>query len=173
MSSSAASHSGLSTPVKCPSGSRALGRASASSDAAIISSRLRSASTSSAYLKFKHLALLGNAQLAVERIDGLRKDGAVRRSAAAADRAAAAVEEAQLHAALARHHVQSAMGAEDLPRAGQHAAVFVGVGIAEHDLLPVVPDWRAARDSRASSIARGRWPAHCEGLQSIRRAAPA
>ena len=31
------------------------------------------------------------------------------------------------------------MGAEDLPGAGQHAAVFIGIGIAQHHLLPVVP----------------------------------
>ena len=87
----------------------------------------------------EHFALLGDAQLAVEGVHGLGKDGAMRGSAAAAHRAAAAMEEAQLDAGLARHHVQVAMGAEDLPRAGQHAAVFVGVGVAEHDLLPVVP----------------------------------
>ena len=98
----------------------------------------------------EHLALLGNAQLAVEGIDGLREDGAMRGSAAAAHRAAAPVEDAQLHAALARHHVQIAMRAEDLPRRGQHAAVFIRVGVAEHDLLPVVPGWRAAGGSRAA-----------------------
>ena len=63
----------------------------------------------------EHLALLGDAQLAVEGVDGLGEDGAMRGSAAAAHRAAAAVEEAQLDAGLARHNVQVAMGAEDLP----------------------------------------------------------
>ena len=87
----------------------------------------------------QHFALLGDAQLAVEGVHRLREDGAMRGPAAAAHRAAAAVEEAQLDAGLARHHVQIAMGAEDLPRGGQHAAVFVRVGVAEHDLLPVVP----------------------------------
>ena len=46
---------------------------------------------------------------------------------------------AQLDAGLARHDVQIAMRAEDLPGRGQHAAVFVRVGVAEHDLLPVTP----------------------------------
>ena len=87
----------------------------------------------------EHFALLGDAQLAVEGIDGLGEDGAMRGSAAAAHRAAAAMEEAQLDARLARHHMQIAMRAEDLPGRGQHAAVFVRVGVAEHDLLPVVP----------------------------------
>ena len=39
--------------MKWPSGSRALGRASASSDAAIMSSRLRSARTSSEYFQLR------------------------------------------------------------------------------------------------------------------------
>ncbi len=84
-------------------------------------------------------ALLGDADLPLEGVHGLREDGAMRGAAAAADRAAPAVKEAQLHAALARHLVQGAMGAKDLPGAGEHAAVFVGVGVAQHDLLPVVP----------------------------------
>ena len=87
----------------------------------------------------EHFALLGDAQLAVERVEGLGEDGAMRGSAAAAHRAAAAVEEAQLDAGFARDHMQVAMRAEDLPRGGQHAAVFVRVGVAEHDLLPVAP----------------------------------
>ena len=63
----------------------------------------------------------------------------MRGPAAAAHRAAAAVEEAQLHAGLARHHMQIAMRAEDLPGRGQHAAVFIRVGVAQHHFLPVVP----------------------------------
>ena len=65
----------------------------------------------------EHFALLGDAQLAVEGVEGLGEDGAMRGPAAAAHRAAAAVEEAQLDAGLARHDVQIAMGAEDLPGA--------------------------------------------------------
>ncbi len=130
---------GLSTPVKWPSGSRALGRASASSDAAIISSRLRSARTSSAYLKLSTSPCSVMRNWPSKAVHGLGEDGAMRGPATAADGAAAAVEEAQLDAGLARHHVQIAMRAEDLPGAGEHAAVFVGVGVAEHDLLPVVP----------------------------------
>ena len=43
----------------------------------------------------EHLALLGDAQLAVEGVEGLGEDGAMRGPAAAAHRAAAAVEDAQ------------------------------------------------------------------------------
>ena len=63
----------------------------------------------------------------------------MRRAAAASDRAAAPMEQAQADAAVARHLVQSPMGAENFPRAGEHAAVFVGVGVAQHDFLGVVP----------------------------------
>ncbi len=42
-------------------------------------------------------------------------------------------------AALAGDLVQGAVGLVDLPGAGDHAAVFVGVGVAEHDLLVAVP----------------------------------
>src|SRR5580698_8154268 len=31
------------------------------------------------------------------------------------------------------------MRAEDLPSAGEHAAIFIGVGVTEHDFLTVVP----------------------------------
>ncbi len=93
-------------------------------------------------LPVQHFALLGNADLAGEGAVRLGIDGAVRRAAAAADGAAAAVKEPQADAALARHLVQGAMGAEDLPGAGEHAAVFVGVGVAEHDLLGVAPGFQ-------------------------------
>jgi len=87
----------------------------------------------------EHLALLGDAQLAVERVEGLSKDGAMRGPATAAHCAAAAVKHAQLDAGFTRGHVQIAMRAEDLPCGGQHAAILVRVGVAEHDLLPVAP----------------------------------
>ena len=90
-------------------------------------------------LPVQHLALLGDAKFAVEAVDRLREDGAMRGAAAAAYRSAAAVEEAQSHAALASDLVERAMSLVDLPRAGDHAAVLVGVGVAEHDLLLVVP----------------------------------
>ena len=60
-------------------------------------------------------------------------------AAAAADGAAAAVEEAERDVALAGDLVERAVGLPDLPGAGDHAAVLVGVGVAEHDLLLMVP----------------------------------
>ncbi len=52
-------------------------------------------------LPVEDFALLGDAKFAGEAVDRLSEDGAMRGSAAAADRAAAAVEEPQRHAALA------------------------------------------------------------------------
>ena len=90
-------------------------------------------------LPVEDLALLGEAELAGEAVDGLGEDGAVGGSAAAAYGSSAAVEEAQGDAAVAGDLVEGAVGLPDLPGAGDHAAVLVGVGVAEHDLLVVVP----------------------------------
>ncbi len=83
--------------------------------------------------------MFGDAELAVEAVDGLGEDGAVGGAAAAAYGAASAVEEAEGDAAVAGYLVEGAVGFVDLPGAGDHAAVFVGVGVAEHDFLMVVP----------------------------------
>src|SRR5580693_10605406 len=48
--------------------------------------------------EIENLALLGDAELAIEGVDRLREDGAMRGSATAANRAAAAMEQAQLDA---------------------------------------------------------------------------
>ena len=90
-------------------------------------------------LPVEHLALFGDAQLAGEAVHGLGEDGAVSGTSAAAYSAAAAVEEAQGDAALARDFVQCAVRLPYLPGGGDHAAVLVGVGVAEHDLLLVIP----------------------------------
>ncbi len=63
-------------------------------------------------------------------------------AAAATDGAAAAVEETEGDVAVAGYFVEGAVGFVDLPGAGDHAAVFVGVGVTEHDLLMVVPTFQ-------------------------------
>ena len=90
-------------------------------------------------LPVENFALLGDANLAGKIADRLGENGGVSGAAAASDGAAAAVKEAQLHVALARGAMQVAMGLVQLPDAGQHAAVFVGIGIAQHDFLPASP----------------------------------
>ena len=85
-------------------------------------------------LPIKHFSLLGNADLPSKSAHRLGIDGTVRGTAAAAYRAAAAVKQPtapRFHL----HLMQSAVSAENLPRAGEHPAVFVGVGISQHDLL--------------------------------------
>ena len=124
-SSSAASHSGLSTPVKWPFGVARIGPRQRVQRRRNHQFQIALGQHLVGIFEVQHLALLGDAQLAVEGIHRLRKDGAMRGSAAASDGAAATVKKPQLHAALARHHVQIAMGAENLPGAGQHAAIFV------------------------------------------------
>ena len=70
-----------------------------------------------------HLALLGEADLPVHGARRLREDRLVARAAAAADGAAAAVEEAQRDAVLARSAReqldQRDLGAVQLPVAGE------------------------------------------------------
>ena len=82
-----------------------------------------------------HLALLGDPQRPVHRARRLGQDRVVAGSAAAADRAAAAVEEPQPDSGLARHLDQLQLGAVQRPVGGQVAAVLVGVGVAEHHFL--------------------------------------
>ena len=96
------------------------------------------------------LALFGDANFAGKIADRLGENGGVGRSATAANRAAAAVKQAQLHVVFAGRAMQFVVGLVQLPDAGQHAAVFVGIGIAEHDFLPASPGveqrliiWRA------------------------------
>ena len=90
-------------------------------------------------LPVEDFALLGDAQLAGEGVHGLGEDGAMGGAAAAAHGASAAVEEAEGDAALAGHLMQRAMRLPNLPCAGDHAAIFIGVGVAEHNLLLPVP----------------------------------
>ena len=125
-------------------------RASASSDwrgavcraeawrvAATVSSRFSRASEGIEVLVGDDLALLGHLDLALQRAPGLGEDRVVRGAAAAADGAAAAVEEAQPYAVAVGDVAQPALGAVDLPLGGGDAAELGGVGVAEHDLLDV------------------------------------
>src|SRR6185503_14739473 len=83
------------------------------------------------------LALLGQPQAAADAAGRLREDRVVARAAAAADRAAAAVEEAQSHAVRCAGIDERPLRPVDRPARRQIAAVLVAVGIAEHYFLPV------------------------------------
>ena len=80
-------------------------------------------------------ALLGDAQVAVERVgrQGFKKT--VGRTGTATDRAAAAVEEAHARAVLGGTATDAFLGTMQRPLAGKNAAVFVAVTVADHDLL--------------------------------------
>src|SRR5262249_7073855 len=60
-------------------------------------------------------------------------------SAATADGASTSVEEPQFDIAGSSQIMKRTMGLKDLPRTGEHAAVFIGVGISKHDLLIAAP----------------------------------
>ncbi len=83
------------------------------------------------------LALLGELEAAIDRARRAAEDRAVRRAPAAADGAAAAVEERQLDAPVARDLDQRLLGAMQHPGRGQEPRFLVRVGIAEHHLLAV------------------------------------
>src|SRR6185437_10604820 len=110
-----------------------------------------------------HFALLSQAQLSGKAVNGLGEDGAVRRSSAASDGTTAAVEEPQRNAALASYLMQRTVGLVDLPGARNHATVLVRVGIAEHDLLAMLP----ALQQRLISLARPKLAAHCGSILQI------
>src|SRR5580658_2921725 len=82
-------------------------------------------------LPVEDFALLGDAEFAAEAIDRLCVDRPVSRAPAAAYGTSAAVEEAQGDAALASYFMQRAVRLPYLPGAGDHAAIFIGVGVAD------------------------------------------
>ena len=85
--------------------------------AATVSSRFSRASDGIEVLVGDDLALLGHLDLALQGAPGLGEDRVVRGAAAAADGAAAAVEEPQPYAVAVGDVAQPALGAVDLPLA--------------------------------------------------------
>jgi len=61
------------------------------------------------------------------------------RAATSADRSASAMKESQLHIELSGQLMQCVEGLVELPGAGDHSAILIRVGIAQHDLLPRSP----------------------------------
>ena len=83
------------------------------------------------------LALLGELEPAVDRARRLPEDRPVRRSAAAADRAATAVEQRQLDALARRDLDERLLGPMEHPGRRQEARFLVRVRVAEHHLLAI------------------------------------
>ena len=113
-----------------------------------------------------HLALLGDPQRPVHRARRLRQDGVVARAAAAADGAAATVEEPQPDSGLAGRLDQVELGAVQRPVGGQVAAVLVGVGVAEHDFLAVAA---RSHDSAVQRKVKRRFENRRAALQVVDR----
>ena len=84
-----------------------------------------------------HFALLGDANLAGNRTCGLRQNRLVRRTTATTHTAATAVEQAHFDIVFGENFHQLRFGLVERPLAGDIAAVFVAVGITEHDFLAV------------------------------------
>ena len=81
------------------------------------------------------LALLRDLDTAAQRLGRLRKNGAVRGSAAASDAAAAAMKQFQRDIVLDAGAGQDALRVIEIPVRRQIAAVFAAVAVADHDLL--------------------------------------
>ena len=112
-----------------------------------------------AELRLDHLALLGDAQPAVDRSGRLRLDGQIRRPAAAADAAAAAVEQRQLDAAARGTRATTILlRLVQLPVRGQAAAVLRRVRVADHHFLAAAAPLRGttASPSRLAQRCRRR-----------------
>ena len=117
-----------------------------------------------------HLALFGDADLALHGAAGLRQDRLVRRPAAATHRATAAVEQAHADVVPAEGLDQFDLRLEQLPARRQVAAVLVAVRVAEHHFLRVVARGEQARVCRDRRAARPLRPRHCAGRRSSRTA---
>ena len=82
-----------------------------------------------------HLALLGEPEPARDRAGRLGEDGPARRTAAAPDRPAAAVEQRQRDAVAAGHRDERALRLVERPVRGEEPGLLGRVGVAEHHLL--------------------------------------
>src|SRR5436190_18538748 len=74
-------------------------------------------------------ALLGDPDLTVHRAAGLRNDGVIARPAAAADRAAAAMEQPQANMVTLEHFDQANLGLVEFPARRDKTAILVAVRI--------------------------------------------
>ena len=81
--------------------------------------------------------MFGDADLPGHAAGGLRQHGFVGGAAAAPHAAAAPVEQAQAHLVFGKQFHQSLLGLIQHPLAGYITAVFIAVGIAEHDFLNI------------------------------------
>src|SRR5262249_18630011 len=102
-----------------------------------------------------YLALLGDADRSLHGAARLRQDCLVARPAAAADGAAAAVEQAKSHAVPAKHLDQRDLRLVQLPPRRQETAILVAVGVTEHHLLQVAAALQQPRVDR-----QGQQPIH-------------
>ena len=119
-----------------------------------------------------HLALLGEAQHAVDRSVGRRLDQMLGAAAAARRRAAARVKNRERDAGVARRLEQPMLRDLQCPARGRNAALLVGVRVADHHPLAIAARREMAPIGgfgvQAAQAARPRSPVH----RPTRAAAP-
>ena len=82
------------------------------------------------------LALLGQPKLAIDGPCGLREDGLIAGATTAAHSATAAMKKPQRDARqVIKKSGQGGGGLIELPVAGEKSAIFIAVGVAQHDVL--------------------------------------
>ena len=84
-----------------------------------------------------HFALLGDLDASADRLWRLGQNGAIGWPAATSQCAATAMKERQRHPILITDARQFALRLEEHPVGAQVAAIFVGIAVADHDLLLV------------------------------------
>ena len=125
-----------------------------------------------AELRLDHLALFGDAQPAVDRTRRLRLNRKIRRTAAAADAAAAAVKQRQLDVRVAAGVDNRLLRAIQRPVRRQTSAVLRRVGVADHDLMPSVDPRAIRRDRQQRSKRVGGAPEIVDAFEQRHGAQP-
>ena len=109
------------------------GPSDATRTALTICSSSRRADVGAAVARGDRLSLFGDAQATAQGLAGLRADREVRRTAAAADGAAAAVEDGEHHAGFVCDLREGALRPTKRDCARDVADLLSAVGVADHD----------------------------------------
>src|SRR5262249_16572831 len=84
----------------------------------------------------ENFALLRDAYFAGEISGRLRKDGSVGWTPSAANGSTSSMEQPELHVVVAGGLMQCTVRFVEFPHTGEHTAILVGIGVAEHHFLP-------------------------------------
>src|SRR5207237_507802 len=87
----------------------------------------------------EHLALFGKANFTGKITDRLSQYRGMGRPSPAPNCPSTTMKETQLHLVLTGRAMELAVNFVQFPNASQHATIFIGIRIAEHDFLPTPP----------------------------------